>query len=84
VEVRRETIQRGAVDFSTWPGDRRRQPGFVGFDGFNPEAALFYRQLRDAGYRGLFGGGDAAASVATFILPVGEPLAEACTSPVVR
>ena len=65
------------MDFSTLARSiAEANPDFVGFDGFNPEAALFYRQLRDAGYRGLFGGGDAAASVATFILPVGETLAE--------
>ena len=30
--------------------------------GFNPEAGLLYRQLRDAGYDGVFGGSDAAAT----------------------
>jgi ABC-type branched-subunit amino acid transport system substrate-binding protein len=30
--------------------------------GFNPEAALLYRQLRDAGFDGVFGAGDAAAT----------------------
>jgi ABC-type branched-subunit amino acid transport system substrate-binding protein len=47
----------------------------VGFAGFDPEAALLYRQLRDAGYTGLFGAGD-AASGPPFIDPVGAKAAE--------
>jgi branched-chain amino acid transport system substrate-binding protein len=41
---------------------RRDDPDVVGFMGFNPEAALLYRQLRDAGFDGVFGGADAAAT----------------------
>jgi ABC-type branched-subunit amino acid transport system substrate-binding protein len=52
------------------------QPDFVGFAGFNPEVALFYSQLRDADYNGPFGAGDAAASVETFVVPVGVAAAE--------
>ena len=77
VAVTRESIRRGDVDFS---GLAKRiataNPGFVGFAGFNPEAALLYRQLRDAGYSGPFGAGDAAASVLTFVDPVGAQAAE--------
>ncbi|MEE9325321.1 MAG: ABC transporter substrate-binding protein, partial [Dehalococcoidia bacterium] len=47
-------------------------PDFVGFAGFNPEAALLYRQLRDAGYTGPYGSVDAAASVRGFVEPLGE------------
>ena len=54
----------------------KTEAAFVGFAGFNPEAALLYRQLRDAGYRGLFGAGDAAASVGGFVEPVGAQAAE--------
>ena len=46
-------------------------PDFVGFAGFTREAALLYRQLRDAGYTGIFGSVDAAASVPGFVQPVG-------------
>jgi branched-chain amino acid transport system substrate-binding protein len=73
VSVTRESIVQGTVDFSVL-AERIAQanPGFVGFAGFNPEAALLYRQLRDAGYEGLFGAGDGAASVVGFVEPVGE------------
>ncbi len=63
VEVTRVSIDRGTVDFrdvvqSILDGS----PAVVGFMGFNPEAALLYRQLRDAGFTGVFGAGDAAAT----------------------
>ncbi|HEU4760271.1 MAG TPA: branched-chain amino acid ABC transporter substrate-binding protein [Dehalococcoidia bacterium] len=77
VEVTRGSVSRGAVDFSKLAvriaGDG---PAFVGFAGFNPEAALLYRQLRDSGYTGGFGGGDAAASLLDFVEPVGAAAAE--------
>jgi len=63
---------QGAVDFSALAAEiTTDNPDFVVFTGFNPEAALLYRQIRDAGYDGLFGAGDAAASVANFVEPVG-------------
>jgi branched-chain amino acid transport system substrate-binding protein len=72
VEVERVSIERGTADFrdlvETIVAD---DPAFVGFLGFNPEAALFYRQLRDAGFQGVFGAGDAAATP-SFIDAVGE------------
>jgi branched-chain amino acid transport system substrate-binding protein len=77
VSVTRESIERGAVDFT--PLAQRiasESPSFVGFAGFNPEAALLYRQLRDAGYQGEFGAADAAASERDFIEPVGAEQAE--------
>jgi branched-chain amino acid transport system substrate-binding protein len=71
--VTRESIARGAVDFSQLAGQiAADDPDVVIFEGFNPEAALLYRQLRDAGYSGPFLGSDAAASVSDFIEPLGE------------
>ena len=77
VQITRETIERGTVDFTAL-AERiaRDNPSFVGFAGFNPEAALLYRQLRDAGYAGTFGAGDAAASLRDFVEPVGASEAE--------
>jgi branched-chain amino acid transport system substrate-binding protein len=72
VTVTRETVSRGMVDFSRLAANIVvENPEMVGFAGFNPEAALFYRQLRDSGYTGIFGSGDAAASVPSFVEPVG-------------
>ena len=77
VAVTRETVQRGSVDFSALAKKiAQANPDFVGFGGFNPETVLLYRQLRDAGYAGPFGGGDAAASVSTFVEPVGAEAAQ--------
>jgi branched-chain amino acid transport system substrate-binding protein len=77
VQVTRASVRRGAVDFSTAATQVvQATPDFVGFAGFNPEAALFYRQLRDAGYAGPFGAGDGAASVTTFVAPVSAKAAE--------
>jgi len=73
VQVTREGIQTGMVDFSEVTariaGDN---PDVVIFEGFNPEGALFYRQLRDTGYDGPFVSGDAVASVPNFVEPLGE------------
>lgn len=63
VTVARARIERGTVDFREVVREIvRADPDVVGFMGFNPEAALLYRQLRDAGFDGVFGGGDAAAT----------------------
>lgn len=76
IEVVRESIQRGMVDFGDLAARiAQDSPDLVGFAGFNPEAALFYRQLRDAGYDGLFGAGDAAWGP-PFVDPVGTEAAE--------
>jgi len=73
VSVQRETAPQGTVDFSELvTAIARADPGAVGYAGFNPDAALFYRQLRDAGYTGAFGGFDAAASNSEFVAPLGE------------
>jgi branched-chain amino acid transport system substrate-binding protein len=72
VVVTRESVRRGMVDFSQLAAKIvAENPDLVGFAGFNPEAALLYRQLRDAGYAGIFGSVDAAASVPSFVEPVG-------------
>ena len=77
VTVTRASINRGDVDFSAITEKiAQDSPDFVGFGGFNPEAVLLYRQLRDAGYGGPFGAGDAAASISTFVEPVGAEAAE--------
>jgi branched-chain amino acid transport system substrate-binding protein len=77
VTVTHESIQRGTVDFGPLAKKiAQANPDFVGFGGFNPEAVLLYRQLRDAGYKGPFGAGDAVASVSTFVEPVGAQAAE--------
>jgi len=74
--VTRESVRRGTVDFSQLAAKIvSENPDLVGFAGFNPEAALLYRQLRDAGYKGIFGSVDAAASIPSFVQPVG-PLAD--------
>lgn len=77
VTVTRASVRTGDVDFSELAKKIvQDNPGFVGFGGFNPEAVLLYRQLRDAGYQGPFGSGDAAASVSTFVDPLGAQAAE--------
>ncbi len=73
IDVTRRSIDEGAVDFSALAAEiATDNPAFVVFTGFNPEASLLYRQIRDAGYDGLFGAGDGAASVSDFVEPVGD------------
>jgi branched-chain amino acid transport system substrate-binding protein len=71
--VTRESIVEGTVDFSELAsriaGDK---PDVVIFEGFNPEGALLYRQLRDAGYSGPFIGSDGTLSAPDFIEPLGD------------
>jgi len=72
-QVTRESIVTGAVDFSELAARiADGSPDAVLFEGFNPEGALFYRQIRDAGYDGPFLSGDAVASVPNFVEPLGE------------
>jgi len=76
ITVTRDSISRGTVNFSALAAKiAGESPDLVGFAGFNPEAALLFRQLRDAGYKGLFGAGDAAWGP-PFIEPVGAQMAE--------
>ena len=74
VEVNRESINVAEdVDFSDLAGRIAADgPEVVVFAGFNPEGALLYRQLRDAGYGGTFLSGDGVVSVSDFIEPLGE------------
>ena len=74
VEVTRESINvKEDVDFSELAAQiAADNPGVVVFAGFNPEGALLYRQLRDAGYAGPFLSGDGVVSVSDFIEPLGE------------
>jgi branched-chain amino acid transport system substrate-binding protein len=66
------SAEPGTEDFSDLAQQAAElDPDIVIFVGFNPQAALFYRQLRDAGYDGLFGASDAAAT-ASFLEPVGQ------------
>lgn len=72
-QVTRESIERKAADFSELAGRiAADNPDVVIFAGFNPEAALLYRQLRDAGYTGPFISDDAVVSKSDFIAPLGE------------
>ena len=72
VDVTRLTSHRGIVDFrEVVRAVLDDNPAVVGFMGFNPEAALLYRQLRDAGFQGVFGAGDAAATP-DFVAATGE------------
>ncbi len=72
VQIVRESVVRGTDDFSQLTTRiAQDNPDFVGFAGFTREVALLYRQLRDAGYAGIFGSVDAAASVPGFVQPVG-------------
>jgi branched-chain amino acid transport system substrate-binding protein len=71
--VTRERIEEGQLDFSDLAGRIAADgPDVVIFEGFNPEAALLYRQMRDAGYDGPFLAGDGVVSVADFIEPLGD------------
>ncbi|HET8943960.1 MAG TPA: branched-chain amino acid ABC transporter substrate-binding protein [Dehalococcoidia bacterium] len=71
INVVYHSAKPGAEDFSVEAQEASDlNPDVVIFVGFNPQAALFYRQLRDAGYSGLFGASDAAAT-ASFLDPVG-------------
>lgn len=72
VDVTRVSVDRGTVDFrEVVQAILDDNPAVVGFMGFNPEAALLYRQLRDAGFQGVFGAGDAAATP-DFVAATGE------------
>ena len=71
--IERRSVNIGDVDFSALAAEIvAANPDFVGFSGYNTEAGLLYRQLRDGGYDGVFGAGDAVASMPNFVEPVGE------------
>jgi branched-chain amino acid transport system substrate-binding protein len=71
--VTRVSIVEGAVDFSELAAQiAADNPDVVIFEGFNPEGAHLYGQLRDAGYSGPFIGSDGTLSVSDFIEPLGN------------
>ena len=73
VDVTTVSVVPGSVDYGDLVSEIVGSGAdFVGFAGFNPEAALLYRQLRAGGYAGVFGAGDGAASESDFVAPVGE------------
>ncbi len=73
VDVERLSVPQGTVDFGgVADGIAESAPDAVGYAGFNPDAALLLRQLRDAGYEGTYGAFDAAASEREFVAPLGE------------
>lgn len=76
VSIVRMSAPRGTVDFGPIVSEViANEAFFVGYGGFNPDAGLLLRQLKDAGWSGEFGAGDAAASQANFVDPLG-PISE--------
>jgi branched-chain amino acid transport system substrate-binding protein len=75
VAVERTSITQGRVDFSELAASVAADaPDMVFFAGFNPEAALILRQLRDAGWTGVYTSGDAVCGSAEceFLATLGE------------
>ena len=65
VEVTVTSVDRGAVDFSELAAEvASANPDALFFAGFNPEAILLLRQLRDAGWNGAYAAGDAVCGAA--------------------
>ena len=65
VEVTMTSVDRGAVDFSELTAEvASANPDALFFAGFNPEAILLLRQLRDAGWNGAYAAGDAVCGAA--------------------
>lgn len=65
VQVTMASVNRGAVDFSELAAEvALANPDAMFFAGFNPEAILLLRQLRDAGWNGAFTAGDAVCGAA--------------------
>jgi len=81
VRLSRGSVHRGAVDFSQLAAEvAGATPDVVFFGGYNPEAGLLLRQLRDAGWTGRYLAGDAVCGAADceFLTAVGD-LAEGST-----
>ncbi len=75
VQVTMASVHRGAVDFSELAEEvATANPDAMFFAGFNPEAILLLRQLRDAGWNGVFTAGDAVCGAAEceFLAGLGE------------
>ena len=73
IKVSNESVRSDEKDFRTLVERiKDENPNLVIFAGFNPQAALFYRQLKHARYTGVVGSVDAAASTRNFIEPLGS------------
>ena len=75
VQITMASIDRGTVDFSGLAAEvAEADPDALFFAGFNPEAILLLRQLRDAGWNGAYASGDAVCGAAEceFLAGLGE------------
>ena len=75
IDVTMTSIDRGVVDFSELAAEvAEANPDALFFAGFNPEAILLLRQLRDAGWNGDFASGDAVCGAAEceFLAALGD------------
>jgi len=75
LQVTMDRVDRGTVDFSELAGEiAEANPDAMFFAGFNPEAILLLRQLRDAGWTGAYASGDAVCGAANceFLAALGE------------
>jgi len=75
IGVSRSSIAQGTVDFSALAAEiAAANPEMVSFAGFNPEAILLLRQLRDAGWTGAYAAGDAVCGSAEceFLAALGD------------
>ena len=75
VQVTMASVDRGAVDFSELAAEvAQANPDAMFFAGYNPEAILLLRQLRDAGWNGAYASGDAVCGAAEceFLAALGE------------
>ena len=75
LQVTMASIDRGTVDFSELAREiTEANPDAMFFAGFNPEAILLLRQLRDAGWNGAYASGDAVCGAANceFLAALGE------------
>ena len=75
LQVTMVSVDRGTVDFSELAAEiAGANPDAMFFAGFNPEAILLLRQLRDAGWNGAYASGDAVCGAANceFLAALGE------------
>ena len=69
----RERLERGASDYRALARQvTGAEPDTVVFEGFDPEAAIFLRDLRAEGFDGQFVGPDSLLSLNAFVVPAGE------------
>ena len=75
LQVTVTSVDRGTVDFSDLASEiAQANPDAMFFAGFNPEAILLLRQLRDAGWNGAYTSGDAVCGAANceFLAALGD------------